>query len=382
MSVQVSYKKQFTVYLIFIIIVLSAVELSARIYEYSPISTQCQFTDSPIFEKTDYFLMKQMCIDHNYIKYSTFPNSSVPSHEPNTTDTININSFGLRGPEFDQEKPDNTYRIFIVGGSSTFGTGVTDENTITGIMQKLFEYSNPEWNIEVINAGIPGAESFRETWLIRNILFELEPDFIINFGGFNEARQVTEVFEREAYRNYIDYNEVNNSIESKNIESEFNLFKFNNYSFYRTPFVIYDIFVKDLKEKEFKNKNELDNDKIVKEYYENWKDICQSSTKKNIHTMIILQSGPGLTDRNIFDGEIKVTEDIEIIYPLLNAALNELAKDCSITEDYRTIFDDISHPIYIDEIHMGKEGNKIIAEKIYEKILPIITKDILKILFE
>ena len=186
----------------------------------------------------------------------------------------------------------------------------------------------------------------------------------------------------KTYRNYIDYDEVNNSIESKNIESEFNLFKFNNYSFYRTPFVIYDIFVKDLKEKEFKNKNELDNDKIVKEYYENWKDICQSSTKKNIHTMIILQSGPGLTDRNIFDGEIKVTEDIEIIYPLLNAALNELAKDCSITEDYRTIFDDISHPIYIDEIHMGKEGNKIIAEKIYEKILPIITKDILKILFE
>jgi hypothetical protein len=94
--------------------------------------------------------------------------------------------------------------------------------------------------------------------------------------------------------------------------------------------------------------------------------------------MIILQAGPGLTDRNIFDGEIKVTEDIEIIYPLLNTALNELAKDCSITEDYRTIFDDISHPIYIDEIHMGKEGNEIIAEKIYEKILPIITKDILE----
>ena len=378
MSVQVSYKKQFTVYFIFIIIVLSAVELSARIYEYSPISTQCQFTDSPIFEKTDYFLMKQICIDHNYIKYSKFPNSGVTSFEPNTTDTININSVGLRGSEFDKEKPDNTYRIFMVGGSSTFGTGVTDENTITGIMQKLFENFNPEWDIEVINAGIPGAESFRETWLIRNILFEYEPNFIINFGGFNEAKMVTEVFEREVNRSYLDYNITNEPIENENIESEFNPLKFKNYSFYRTPFVIYDIVIKDLKQKEFKNKYELDNDKIVSEYYENWRDICQSSAKKNIHTMIILQAGPGLTDRNIFDGEIKVTEDIEIIYPLLNTALNELAKDCSITEDYRTIFDDISHPIYIDEIHMGKEGNEIIAEKIYEKILPIITKDILK----
>ncbi len=393
MSVQVSYKKQFLVYFIFIIIVLSAVEISARAYEYSPISTQCKFTDSPIFDKTDYFLMKQMCIDHNYIKYSTFPNSSVTSFEPNTTDTININSFGFRGPEFDQEKPDNTYRIFIVGGSSTFGTGVTDENTITGIMQELFEYSNPEWNIEVINAGIPGAESFRETWLIRNILFELEPDFIINFGGFNEARMVTEVFERESYRNYMDYDEINNlieskniesknieskNIESKNIESKFNLFKFKNYSFYRTPFVIYDIFIHDLKEKEFKNIHGLDDDKIIQEYYENWKNICHSSAKKNIHTMIILQSGPGLTNRDIFEGEIKVGEDVQQIYPLLNTALNKLTKDCSITENYRSIFDDIYHPMYIDDIHMGRQGNEIVANKIYEKILPIVLEDLSK----
>jgi len=352
------------------------VVISARAYEYSPISTQCKFTDSPIFEKTDYFLMKQICIDHNYIKYSTFPDSSVTSLEPDTTDTININSFGLRGPEFDQEKPDNTYRIFIVGGSSTFGTGVTDKNTITGIMQELFEYSNPELNIEVINAGIPGAESFRETWVIRNIIFDMDPDFIINFGGFNEAIMGAEVFEREAYRNYLDYNITNNPIESENIESESNLFKFKNYSFYRTPFVIYEIFIKDLKQKEFKNTYELDNDKIVSEYYENWKNICFSSTEKNIHTMIILQAGPGLTDRNIFEGEIRVREDVQQIYPFLNTALNELAEDCSITEDYRSIFDDISHPIYIDEIHMGREGNEIVAEKIYEKILPIVIKDI------
>ena len=383
MSVQVSFKKQFTVYFIFIIIILSAVEISARIYEYSPVSTQCQFIDSPIFEETDYFLMKQICIDHNYVKYSTFPDSNVASFEPNITDTIKINSFGFRGSEFEQEKPDNTYRIFMVGGSSTFGSGVIDENTITGIMQKLFEDSNLKWNVEVINAGIPGAESFRETWVIRNIIYDLEPNFIINFGGFNEARMGTNVFEREAYRNYMDYDEMKNSIkneniENENIENENNLFEFKNYSFYRTPFVIYDILIKDLKEKEFKNENGLDNDKIIKEYYENWKNICVSSAEKNIHTMIILQPAPGLTSRDIFEGEIRVGEDVQQIYPFLNTTLNELGKFCSITEDYRPIFDDITHPIYIDDIHMGREGNEIIAKKIYEKILPIIIKDMLK----
>ena len=142
MSVQVGYKKQFLVGIIFIIIILSIVEISARLYEYSPISQQCEFIDSPATNNTDYFLLKQICLDHNSLQYSTFPNSSVISLMPKTTETININSFGLRGSEFTQEKSMNDYRIFLVGGSSTFGSGSVDENTITGFMQKLFDDSD------------------------------------------------------------------------------------------------------------------------------------------------------------------------------------------------------------------------------------------------
>jgi len=46
--------------------------------------------------------------------------------------------------------------------------------------------------------------------------------------------------------------------------------------------------------------------------------------------------------------------------------------------DMRNTFDNMDIPIYFDGGHMTDIGNKIIAEKIYEKILPIIIEDIQK----
>ena len=61
---------------------------------------------------------------------------------------------------------------------------------------------------------------------------------------------------------------------------------------------------------------------------------------------------------------------------LLSSNLNELNKTCTSTSDLRNVFDDISDPIYFDFGHVGDNGNKIIANDIFKKILPIIVKDI------
>ncbi len=50
------------------------------------------------------------------------------------TGKSNLNSLGFRGSEFSEIKPPDTYRIFMVGGSTMFGSGATsDETTIPGI---------------------------------------------------------------------------------------------------------------------------------------------------------------------------------------------------------------------------------------------------------
>ena len=107
----------------------------------------------------------------------------------NKTDTININNLGFRGDNFFKIKPDNTYRIFMVGGSTLFGTGATsDDTTIPGYLKDFLKYDKYPYDIEVINAGIQGADSHNELELIKNRLIDLSPDLVIVYDGWNDLR--------------------------------------------------------------------------------------------------------------------------------------------------------------------------------------------------
>ena len=107
----------------------------------------------------------------------------------NKTDTININNLGFRGDNFFKIKPDNTYRIFMVGGSTLFGTGATsDDTTIPGYLKDFLKYDKYPYDIEVINAGIQGADSYNELELIKNRLIDLSPDLVIVYDGWNDLR--------------------------------------------------------------------------------------------------------------------------------------------------------------------------------------------------
>ena len=99
----------------------------------------------------------------------------------------NLNSEGFRGPEFSKDKPDNTYRIIAVGGSTTFGSGVTNENTWPKILEKKLQNLSIGKNIEVINAGIPAITSFNESKLIKEKLIHYKPDLIIVYDGMNDV---------------------------------------------------------------------------------------------------------------------------------------------------------------------------------------------------
>src|SRR5690606_1999457 len=79
-----------------------------------------------------------------YITYGNLPNQSTPY--------FNINSRGMRGPEFEKDPPASG-RIILVGGSSAFGTGLqSDQETLAHhLSQKL--------GVEVINAAVIGHQS-------------------------------------------------------------------------------------------------------------------------------------------------------------------------------------------------------------------------------
>ena len=133
MSVQVSYKKQTLLGIIGLLILFLVVEAVANVWWVT--QTHCEFEQNEIFQNFNEMEKRQLCLDFYNIKTSgdeLIPNQS--------TDSITINDLGFRGAEFSEVKPPNTYRIFMVGGSTMFGAGATSDNTtIPGYVQQFLD---------------------------------------------------------------------------------------------------------------------------------------------------------------------------------------------------------------------------------------------------
>src|SRR5688572_30964746 len=52
------------------------------------------------------------------------------NHQP-----VHINALGTRGPEFHHAKPANTLRIISLGDSRTFGWGLSEAQTYSGLLE-------------------------------------------------------------------------------------------------------------------------------------------------------------------------------------------------------------------------------------------------------
>jgi hypothetical protein len=68
---------------------------------------------------------------------------------------VSINSHGHRDREYSEAKPPDTYRIVMLGDSTTFGWGVPAEQTVAKILEsELNKVPVPGYRrVEVINAG-------------------------------------------------------------------------------------------------------------------------------------------------------------------------------------------------------------------------------------
>ena len=231
-----------------------------------------------------------------------------------------INSHGLRGPEISESKPSDTYRIFVVGGSTIYGYGVNDANTIPSLLQKKIEENNPSQTVEVINAGIVGGTSYGEVKLIKEKLLSFAPDIIIVYDGFNDIQRY--------------YGENNNPETSK-----------------------------------FSDKRGSPT-----EWGTRWIELCKFGEEHNFNTIVTLQPFLGIGNKLYTDQERAMIKSYifpEILtegYLDYVAQLEEINQNCTAAYDLRYIFDDYLEPIYWDFVHVENRGNEIVAKLFYEII--------------
>ena len=272
-----------------------------------------------IFEGEEYSHLHPR--DRTYL-CNEFNFSFVAERVTKTSDSATYNSEGFRGPEFLKEKPDNTYRIFALGASTTFGDGNNDNETWPYYLQEIFDVVDLSYNVEVINAGFGSGWSGSETEMIREKILDYNPDMLMIYDGWNDVR--------------IQLGEPQGRIAEP----------------------------------------EMANPTLWKEH---WIESCKFTNAYNVKTIVTLQPFLGTGSRTLSNQEMGyyttntywINNDIHE-YTKYQNQLEEISKYCTETKDLTHIFDQVDKPIYWDLGHVGSEANKIIATHFFKLALPYI----------
>ena len=86
---------------------------------------------------------------------------------------------------FPRDKSPGTYRIFCVGGSTTYGRPYDDMTSFAGWLRELLPVADARHRWEVINAGGISYASYRVARLMEE-LASYEPDLFVVYSGHNE----------------------------------------------------------------------------------------------------------------------------------------------------------------------------------------------------
>jgi len=320
MPVQVSYKKQFVFLFLLTLTFLTVVEVLVNVWLYY--FYRCEFEDNEIFENVDTETKRKICLENFGYSFRTQSVSALPGTRVAQVfggldeKVVYINSEGFRGPEITKVKPSNTYRIFVMGGSTTFGAGSLDHQTPPFYLEEFYNQTNLDVNVEVINAGWPFRWSLDETTMIKEDWLDYEPDLFIVFDGFNE----------------LVWEEIKGNPNASPTQ-----------------------------------------------WKERWMEICDLGNQQGFDTIITLQPMISTGKKILTQQEVEQRLRLERggmakNYPVYKEQLNELKSHCTLTADLRGIFDHLEEPIYWDWAHTGPKGNQIVAENLYQLSLPTVMK--------
>ena len=89
------------------------------------------------------------------------------------------------GDAFDKVKQPNTFRVFVMGGSSAAGYPFMPTGSFSRYIRKRLELVYPDTKIEVVNVAIAATNSYTIRDLLPGVL-EKQPDLILIYAGHNE----------------------------------------------------------------------------------------------------------------------------------------------------------------------------------------------------
>ncbi|MGN7611563.1 SGNH/GDSL hydrolase family protein, partial [Magnetococcales bacterium HHB-1] len=101
---------------------------------------------------------------------------------------VHINSKKLRDREFDYQKPEQTFRILMLGDSVTFGWGVRVQDTVSKLLEHALN-AKPDRKhaFEVINTGVGNYNTQMQTDYFFSEGYKYQPNLILLNYFINDA---------------------------------------------------------------------------------------------------------------------------------------------------------------------------------------------------
>lgn len=149
----------FVIFIGAVFVCLGLLEIGIRIFELTP----------DIFLQED----KTTGVWHIPNKEGIYFRKDIPRTQ------VIINSQGLRDDEYSYTKPENTYRIAVLGDSFTQAIHVPLEDTYQQTLERKLKTASSSINFEVINFGVGGFGTTHEYFVFQHHVVNYHPDMVL-----------------------------------------------------------------------------------------------------------------------------------------------------------------------------------------------------------
>ncbi len=317
--------------------------------------------------------------DHPYLTTVLKPSLTtiLPDYPEGGDLVFTTDSRGFRTPEFTSSKPESTFRIVVLGGS-TVVAAQTNDQTFPALLQDQLNASSSR-TIEVINAGVPTWTSTQELFLLATEVLNWEPDLVIVYDG----------------RNDLHYGVLPNAEPNLLPRASQQMAYLEDYQdpWRRNFMTYYLIDTRVIHPRDLSNQQaEISNpdgipvnyalhQNIIETYARNLDSMSALLTANGVETLMVFQPNLLTTNKPLTAYEQTNLDALQSTYTeamlamLREAAIaaEQVAQQRNVQwADFSGVFDDEASLMLLDDVHQSNAGNTVLAQKLSEIIAPMI----------
>jgi hypothetical protein len=281
---------------------------------------------------------------------------------PYNGETINIDNDGIRNTVQHPFVNDSSKLVAFLGASGIWGTGVNDENTLPSHFSKI-----SQGKYRAINFGEAEYNAY-QSFITLNLQIKkgFRPDIVISSDGPNMLGKLKK---GAKHFSHTREGQVNSMLADQGLRIQLS---FKHYFFKKIQLFISAMFTK------FGNSpitkfdvNEKNIEIIAKSLCDTWLETKYLADRYGAEYIAILSPSSAIGNPNL--SHLNIKESSKQRYKKLYSKIKELLE----TKQYQELQSnlmfipyifDCDDYIYIDSVHLSPLGNKLIAERIYNRL--------------